>query len=207
MLVKQLLGHFDKYESLHIDVNDLRDQLIERGIQDEIKFHFVNMETSKIRGILHRYTRSPRPYAEPVLCSDIIISEDMGDENEAWQRLVAVKELLHISDCERLSAESQEAVDHIFEKFALPPELRLPTDKKGAVKSSYLNDEVTIYFALAVLVPKRFREKFRPLYGSKLSDREIAEIAKIPSRYVPHIMQHRFEDDIEAFLSWAETFG
>ena len=37
MLVTKILEHFDAYELLHVDVNDVRDQLVDMGVQDEIR--------------------------------------------------------------------------------------------------------------------------------------------------------------------------
>lgn len=201
MLIQKLFDHFDSYTNLHIDVNDVRDQLLSMGVQDEIKFHFVKMDSGKIRGLLNRHVKHSVPYSQPTFCSDIIISGEMADENEVWSRLVAVKELIHITDCEKLNAESEEAVNNLFQQFSLPPELR-DSGKDGEIKESFLNDRVRIYCALAILVPKSCREALRPFYPNRLSDREIAEIAKIPVRYVPTVLDESFEDLISTFLAW-----
>jgi hypothetical protein len=151
MLVQKLLDWFDQNVTLlHVDVNDVRDKLVQMGVQDEIEFHFVKMDKDKIRGLLHRYTWHTVPYGTPEFHSDIIIPREMGSESQAWERLVAVKELLHITDCDKLTAASNEAVDNIFNKFSMPPELRSP----GVAEpfgGSFLNDRVRIWFALAVL--------------------------------------------------------
>ena len=115
MLVKRLLEHFDAYERLHVDVNDVRDQLVDMGVQDEIRFHFVKMDAGKLRGIVYRYTKHSGVYGESILCSEIAISNDMGNEDEAWKRLVAVKEMLHVADCVNISAESSEAINILFD--------------------------------------------------------------------------------------------
>jgi len=205
MLVQSLLDEYDQYTDLHIDVNDVRDRLVSLGIQDQILFHFVKMDKEKIRGLLHRYTKHSAVYGDPFLCSDILISVDMGEESDFWKRLVAVKELLHITDCDSLTAASEAAVNNLFEKFSVPPELRDGSDL-DEVKSSYLNDRVRIYLALAVLIPAKCRDALRPLYASKaLSAREIAEIAQVPRRYVPQVMDETFEDLIGAFIRWELT--
>lgn len=206
MILEKLLEHFDSRTELHIDVNEVRDQLVLMGVQDRILFHFVKLDKDKIRGLLDRYIKQVVPYAEPVYCSDILIPIDMGDEKEAWQRLVAVKEMLHITDSDALNAETPEEVNNLFEKFSLPPELRehsLPTDGPG---KSFLNDRVRIYTALAVLVPTAARDILRPLYvAKKLSGREIAELAKVPQRYIPTLMAEDFDSAIGAFIGWEKA--
>jgi hypothetical protein len=205
MLVKKLLEHFDTYELLHVDVNDVRDQLVDMGVQDEIRFHFVKMEAGKLRGIVYRYTKHAAPYSNAIMCSDIAISNDMGDEDEAWKRLVAVKELLHVADCVNISAESADAVDILFNNFSLPPELRHDLQNGAKNTRSYLNDRIRIYVALAILIPEGCRLPLRELYEfGKISDREIADIAKIPERYIPVVMNPKFEDSLQTFLGWEQ---
>lgn len=203
MFVQRLLDHFDTYELLHIDVNDVRDQLVEMGVQDEIGFHFVKMDHGRIRGILYRYTKHGAPYSAPIFCSEVIIANDMGDEDEAWKRLVAVKELLHIADCVNLTAQSEEAVRILFQKFALPPELRYQQHSGLPNSKSFMNDQIRIYLALAILIPEGCRAPLRALYAAdKLSAREIAEIALVPVRYIDVVMDPAFEISINAFLAW-----
>ncbi|GAA4007968.1 hypothetical protein [Sphingomonas humi] len=203
MIVQKLLDWFDQnVTQLHIDVNAVRDKLIEIGVQDEIEFHFVKMDKDKVRGLLYRYTTHSAPYAHPTFHSRIIIPREMGEESEAWQRLVAVKELLHITDCDRLTAASPEAVNNLFEKFSIPPELRT-ADEDEPFGGSFLNDRVRIYFALAVLVPAKPRDKLRELFAAKvLTAREIAEIAAIPVRYVRHVLDDDFEALIGTLIKW-----
>lgn len=206
MLVRTLLEHFDCYTQLHVDVNAVRDQLIDMGIQDEIRFHFVKMDSGKLRGIAYRYSKMAAPYGDPILCSEIVISNDMGEEDEYWKRLVAVKELLHVADCVNISAESEEAVGVIFRNFSLPPELRNDLHNGAVNTKSYMNDRIRIFVALAILIPEGCRQPLRELYTAKqLSDREIADIAKIPERYVSVVMGDDFDKSIATFLDWEEN--
>lgn len=205
MLLERLLDHFDTYTVLHIDVNAVRDQLVDMGVSDEIRFHFVKMDKEKIRGFLYRYARHDVPYGEPVLCADIVIAVDMGEEDEAWKRLVAVKELLHITDSPSLCAESEGAVDNLYDRFSVPPELRRNSPLEVGNRS-FLNDEVRIYAALAVLVPAGCRELLRKLAAEdKLEEWEIAEIAKIPARYIPIILNKGFDEFIRNLIAWEKS--
>jgi hypothetical protein len=203
MLVAKLLEHFDPVTSLPIDVNEVRDRLVRMGVQDEITFYFPKMDASKIRAILHRYIKHAVPYGEPIFCSEVLIAEDQGDEkeeeNNAWQRLAAVKELLHIPDCDKLTAASQEAVNNLFTAFSLPPEVREPAVEN---KDSVLNDRMRRFIALAILIPKAAREALRPLYPEKLTDSEIALMAGVPVRYISLVMDPSFEESLRIFLGF-----
>ncbi|KZY95083.1 MAG: hypothetical protein CL950_13330 [Erythrobacter sp.] len=206
MLIAALIQHFDAYTELHVDVNNVRDKLVELGVEDEITFHFPKMEPGRIRGLLDRWERPSGVYsADPTLVADIIIAADMGEETEYWQRLVAVKELLHLADCADLSAESAEAVNVLFRNFALPPELRYGKKPLTTNTNSYLNDETRFYLALAVLVPLGCRVPLRQLYkAERLRAAEIADLAKIPERFIPEVMGDHFDLVIENFLAWEE---
>lgn len=202
MLIAKLIKHFDERTELHIDVDDVRDKLKELGVEDEITFHFPEMDAGKIRGMLDRWERPNGVYAETVTVADIIIASDMGSEDDYWKRLVAVKELLHLADCADLSAESEEAVNALFHNFALPPELRYSPSDGAKNTKSYLNDSTRFYLALAVLVPKQCRDALRPFYPEKLKDSTIADFARIPERYVSEIMNETFDQVIKTFLEW-----
>lgn len=187
MSLKKLFEIFDTYEILWIDINDIRDQIIDFGIQDEINFNFVKMDEAIVRGFLHRYTLPNGVYTDPKLVSDIYIAESL-DEN--WQRVVAAKELLHILDNKETTAQSVEAVDALLDNLSLPPEVRQYT------KSS-LNDRARLISAIAILVPKECRTIIRRLYrDKKLNPNEISRFAKIPHRFTSMLINEEFEDTL-----------
>lgn len=202
MLIDKLLERFDPADTLPIDVNAIRDALIEFGVQDEIEFHFVSMDSERIRALLHRYTYHLVPYGDPVFHSDIILAQDQNGEDEAWQRVGAVKELLHITDCATITAESEQAVNKLFRHLSLPTELRTPDVNTGPA----LNDRMRIFLALALLVPKTCREKLRELEASgHLSVKEVALLAKIPQRYGEVVISEDFQTTIDLFVSWESS--
>jgi hypothetical protein len=74
-------------------VNDVRDKLVQMGVQDEIEFHFVKMDKDKIEACYTGDTWHTVPYGTPEFHLTHHTSRD-GSESQAWERLVAVKELL-----------------------------------------------------------------------------------------------------------------
>jgi hypothetical protein len=185
MNLASLLEHFDSYQNLHIEVDTVRDQVLTLGFQDEIRFHFVNIEENILRGLLYRYTKHAVVYGDPIRCSEICIAKSLSPE---WKRLVAVKELLHVTDTEDETAQSEAAVEKLIKRLSLPPEILEET------KSS-LNDRTRIIPALAVLVPKGCRNILRPLYqDGKITTADIANMAQVPERYSDFIMSDLFED-------------
>ncbi|MBA5779122.1 hypothetical protein H2509_18495 [Stappia sp. F7233] len=191
MLLKKLFDHFDNYEKLHIEVNTVKDQLVEIGCQDKINFHFVEINDGILRGLIHRYIRRDSPYGDQIMCSDICIAKSLDPE---WRRLVAVKELLHITDTKQETAQSEAAVEKLIERLSLPFEVQHET------KSS-LNDRVYILFALAILVPKGCRAILRTLYDNgHITLLDVAQMAQIPERYADVVMGDWFEPFLSEFV-------
>lgn len=189
MQLKRLLDHFDTYERLHIEVDDVRDQLIETGVQDEILFHFVDIDASILRGLIYRYTKRDSVYGvDPKLCSQICIAESLPYE---WRRLVAVKELIHITDTPQETAESEQAVEKLIERLSYPLDIALETN-------SSKNDKMNILPALAVLVPLECRKLVRTMHKANVATNlDIAKMAQIPPRYIDVILEDWFDDLIE----------
>lgn len=189
MSIQKLFQHFDAKTKLWIRVNEVKAQINELGCEDEIEFHFVDIEEAKVRGFLVRTgEKSLLPYADPLLSdlkSDIYIAQSLP---ERWRRVVAVKELLHIIDMEQFTAQSREAVNDLLKNMALPSEVR-------EYRASYLNDRLRLISAISILVPRHCREVLRALYQSnQVTVTEIALMAKIPNRFVPFLMSEEFEE-------------
>lgn len=189
MHLNSLLDHFDSYTRLHIGVNIIRDQLVDLGIQDEIRFHFVDIDAGALRGLLFRHTRHSTPYGEPLRCSDVCIATSLSPE---WKRLVAVKELLHITDTAEETAQSEAAVDRLIENLSLPMDIQQET-------RSSLNDRTHIIPALAVLVPKECRKILRSLrQQERITATDVATIARIPDRYAEFVISDEFDNLVES---------
>jgi len=111
-----------------------------------------------------------------------------------WERLVAAKELLHITDNDQFSARSQQAVETLIANFSAPHEVREYTD-------SFSNDRIQIILALAVLVPKECRRILRRLIAAKkITHDELATMAHIPPRFSETILSEEFESFVTSML-------
>ena len=186
MSIKALFDHFDNKTSLYIDVNEVKSKIIECGYESEIYFHFVDINEARVRGYLQRTGTAGGVYAESTFRSDIYIAKTL---DQAWRRVVAVKELLHIIDTEEFSAASHETVDALLENMAVPSEVR-------EYRASYLNDRIRLMSAIAILVPAKCRELLRQcVTRGSLTNTEIQLFTKVPSRFVPYILKEEFEED------------
>lgn len=190
MSIEKLFEIFDTYENLWISINDIKDQIIELGYQDEIYFNFVSIDEAVVRGFLHRHTipNAEGVYAEPKFIADIYIAETL-DEN--WQRVVAAKELIHILDNDNTTAQSRGAVDSLLDNLSLPPEVREYTN-------SSFNDRARLISSIALLVPKACREILRRMHDDgKINPAQISQFAKIPNRFSTMLLDPDFETTIE----------
>jgi hypothetical protein len=150
------------------------------------------MNENVLRGLLYRYTRHDVPYGDPVFCSEICLAKSLPYE---WRRIVAVKELLHITDTEAETAESEAAVEKLVVRLAMPNDVREEDTR------SSLNDRTHIIPALAVLVPKECRTLLRRMVeGQKITLPEAAKMARIPERYIEFVLSDVFDDIVNAIV-------
>ncbi len=197
-MIRELLDYFDTVESLPIEVEAVRAHLTKIGPDDEITFHFVDMDPDLVRGVAHSYVRHKAVYGEPVNCTEICIAKE---QPQHWRRIVAIKEMLHVIDGDAMTASQPDTVEFLFEALALPPEVR-PDNHKN----SYVNDKTRIYLALAVMIPKPFRILFRDLVDQKvLTAIDVARMSGVPARFIPLVLLPDFEDYIEYLITWEES--
>lgn len=198
-MISAILDHFDEFDALPIRVEDVRAHLTKIGPDDEITFHFVDMDADLIRGVAHSYVRHNGVYGDPINCTEVCIAKE---QPQHWRRIVAIKEMLHVIDGEAMTANKQETVEFLFEALALPPEVRPENHKK-----SYVNDKTRIYLALAVMVPKPFRDLFRTLVEQKaLTNIDIARVTGVPARFIPLVLLDKFEQYITDLVAWEESY-
>ena len=185
MSVAGIIKEFDSRKSVPVDVNEVLQALISRGIKDEIWFWDADIDAKTLRGQLVHWDPAQDweyPTDETQITkrrvADIYYAKNLTDD---WQRLVCCKELLHILDPAGARAATQEAVMRLTEKIVLPPDLQDVTDGYATA-----TDRVALLQATAVLFPLRARELFKA--DGTLSNAEIAKLVDIPSRYVAVVM-------------------
>ena len=95
MLIQQLVRTFESRTELPIEISEVRNAVVELGIQDEIIFSGEDMDPAKCRGVFYQYTQKRTPYGDPDLISLIIYSDRLSIP---WQRMVCCKEIVHVLD-------------------------------------------------------------------------------------------------------------
>jgi hypothetical protein len=189
MSVADLIKEFDGRKSVPVDVNDVKDALVARGIRDEIYFWEADIDPTILRGqLVHwdpekdwEYPTDPMQDVKKRV-ADIYYAKGLP---LAWQRLVSCKELLHILDPTGARTATQEAVTRLTEKIVLPPDLQDATDGYAAS-----TDRVALLQATAILFPWAARELI--VANGGLSRAEIAKLVDLPERYVALVMDEQW---------------
>lgn len=182
MSLQKLIRHFSAIETLPIDVNDVATQVKALGIQDEIRFIPVEMNTDVIRGNIHRYTLPALAYKEPCRCADIYYD---GQQSDDWKRLVCCKELVHLFDPAGSTVKNKDDLRRQVEKIVLPSEFQDPVDDGLKV----ITDRLATYYAAAILLPLAARALLLPaIDDGKLTVEDVGRIADIPTRYAALVL-------------------
>lgn len=180
-----LIAAFAERTELPVDLDEVKNWLLERRYQDEINFIPVDLDTGVIRGYLKRVHRSRGGWdPEPLQVSNIYYDRGQGPD---WINLVCGKELLHILDAARCS--SREEFNRLTASLCLPNELKhLLADPTFA-----LADKFGVLPALALLLPAKARDLLLPAYEQGIiTDETIAEMAMMPTQYVRTVMSPRW---------------
>ena len=181
-----LIAYFSKKTRLPVDLNEVKDWLLQRSYQDEINFLPSDLDTGVIRGFLKRVRRKYGWDIETRDISNIYYDQSQGAD---WINLVVAKELIHILDAARCSTKEE------YEK--LRKSLALPNDLKNMLSSPdfALMDKLGSIPAAAILLPLAARELLLPAYEAKvLTDEIIAELAVIPIQHVRSVMSSDWPD-------------
>jgi hypothetical protein len=176
-MLRRLVERFEDRTDLPIEIEEIRDVLIELGVQDKIIISAEHIDTSKLRGAYYQWREAPAPYAEPVWTTLIVYP---AGEDITWQRAICAKELVHVCDKEVVKTNTPEMVLELAEKVVGPFETRMatPADLMASV------DKLAQFQALNLLFPRQARKEAKARIASGQSTVEVeADWAVIPVEY------------------------
>ena len=187
MRVHDLITAFADRDILPIKVADVARLIMEAGIEEEICFIEVDIDTSILRGFIVQ-TTEPRGIYDANGNGRISKIYHGTNQNLQWQRLVCCKELLHVLDETWQRAATPEEVSGLVKKMALPPRFQIPNDGTDDNRKA-LFDRVGALQAVAVLFPIAIRELLLSKHQEGvLADDEIVHIVGLPQVYVRLVM-------------------
>jgi len=199
MRVCDLITAFADRDILPIKVADVARLIMEAGVEEEICFIEVDIDTSILRGFIVQ-TTEPRGLYDPDGNGRISKIYYGHSQDFEWQRLVCCKEMLHVLDESWQRAVTPEEVSGLVKKMALPPRFLIPNDGTDDSKKAIF-DRVGALQAVAVLFPMAIRELLLPKHQEGvLADDEIVHIVGLPQVYVRLVMSE-FWPAVHAALS------
>ena len=194
MSVGRLITFFSMFTKIPVYVEDVRDQMVEMGIQDEITLVPMDVPPQHLLGMLVRYRESGL-YGNTKNCALVFYNENVSRD---VQRLVCCKELMHLFDNQSALTNSRDdfyaLIDGVID---LSKALNGPL---GAAPQSIL-DHLALVMGLAVLFPHEIRDDVIAAHNaSRMSVGDIAEEFDIPAQYVPFLLTKEWDSLRETLL-------
>ncbi len=146
-MLRELIEHFSQVTELPVEVDSIVDQIKAQSAQDEIFLYEIDTDPTKIRGIFHQFTYHKVPYGEPILVTQVGYSSNVSCE---WQRVIAVKELIHIFDQKPVKTNTENEVSQLLDKLVGP----LSSEIYGLADLQAATDRLALYQSLPLLMPK-----------------------------------------------------
>lgn len=146
-MLRKLISKFDEIEDLPVEVDQIVAAINEMGLQDEIYLFEADTDPTKIIGAFKQFTYHKGVYAEPTLVTHIIYSSKVPLE---WQRVICVKELVHIFDSAVSKTDTEEEVSQLLDKLIGP----LSSEDYGIADLQATTDRLALYQSLPLLLPK-----------------------------------------------------
>lgn len=177
-MLRNLIGHFSDVTELPVEVDEIAKRITDMGVQDEVYLFPTSTDTEKIRGACHQFTYHKFVYGVPQRVTHIVYSKNDAPE---WQRVRAVKEMVHIFDSELAKTSTDDEVNHLLDKLVGP----LSSEDYGLADLQAAMDRLALYQSLPLLMPRAALDEARQAVkkGSKTPD-DIAEWSCMPVELV-----------------------
>ena len=165
-----------------IDVNDVLAYILAGGVECDVEFVEVELNTDVLLGYIRTFDRHNAVYGDPIQCANIYHAKDMGLD---WKRLVCCKELIHLLDGDDQRATTSEQIHFNAERIGLPLELQ-DFSADGSITNS---DRIAEFYALGILFPLEARAALlEPYQAGRISIEDIARLYDIPKRKAAIVM-------------------
>lgn len=148
----------------------------------------AGLDTKACRGLFFSANNLESPFliqakGNPV----VVIARGM---NRCWDRLVQVKEIMHLFDSESEKTSSSAEFEKLLQDITSPP-------SPGDSSKQLFSEHKAFWMALGCLCPETNRQQFMEDYNRKHIDHYgIALKLRIPEQHVPNLLSERFLDII-----------
>lgn len=163
--------------------NKLRDKAIEIAGVPKVAHAKTGMDLGLARGFWLTPNNTEHHLVRQLGCHIVVTAREL---NRCWERIVYIKELMHLFDEEDELAATPQMFDDLLAEFASQG----PVDRSPQMKSEML----AVWRALALLCPENQRLEFAAeRKGNRIDDYEIALRLKIPQIHVPKLFGTTFD--------------
>ncbi len=186
MAIRDLLNAFENVDALPVDLSQIAKWARDKGLQDEIEFIGVELDTGAIRGFLHRFRYNKLVYGDHVNVAHIYYAKNQGHE---WINMVCAKELTHLADGSA-PVRRKEELENLLSRLSLPSDIKVLMEDPEYAAFDKFGDA----FGAAILLPIACRHiLMEPYKNGILSDADIARLAVMPEMYARIVMSDRWE--------------
>jgi len=192
LLLPDLIEYTSQTQTFPVQVENIKQWFVDRGIQEEINLLEVEMRRDVCAAIFERRSGVAPPYADTPRVANILISNEL---NECWKRLIACKEMIHLTDSEGQRAKTREQIQTLIEDIrpvfnGYNQDVSFD-DRSPAVKADFL----AFKRAFFLLAPLSAVDGIRDAYTSgAVDDSDVALFLKIPEVFIPMIMSEVYSD-------------
>jgi len=173
-MLRQLVECFQDRVELPIEIEEIRDSIVNLGIQDKIVFSAEDLDTGTLRGALYQWRESAGVYTDPVWTTLIVYPVNETIER---QRVICAKELIHLFDAQVVRTNTPEMVEQLAKKVVGPFET--PSTNPSDLMASM--DKLAQYQSLNLLLPLAARRLARKkIEAGEVDMAQVSEWAAIP---------------------------
>ena len=169
-----VFNHFSCHTRLPVLLDHVVEHILETGVVASIDIFALDLDPRYLQGFCMVFLDKPRNSINHHRRAWIGYSDKLSRE---MARLVVCKELLHLLDNHRETAQQREQVSDLIDQVVLSEEakrLGLPA----------VSDQAGWLLALAVMMPRDAIAELKEKQGKSLSPETIAKIARLPEQYV-----------------------
>ena len=187
-MLHDLIHRFAAVIDLPVEVDEVVECITDMGVQDEIYLFPADMDIELIRGAHRRFTYHKTPYGDPQFVTHAVYPENVDVEK---QRVIAVKELVHIFDDTLASTGTDDEVCQLLDKLTGPHS----GDDFDLAHFQATKDGLAFFHALQLLLPEAALENAsKATKNGTMAHDDIAKRACLPVGCITLMLSDRWDE-------------
>lgn len=185
-----IFEHFSCYTKLPVRLDFIKQHILETGHVSKIIRVPVKPKSFLVYGGFHKY-RDTAPYCSGGVIALIGFPKDAPED---LQRVVQVKEMLHVLDPDEATSPTKDKVNDLIDDLMVEE-----TKRAMGIGLPAQYDHKGLLHALAILLPRDALDIIRPVYKrGGCTVEEIAKWAVVPERMVRIALTDSWRDLLES---------